>query len=508
MRRLFTISALLATVLMIAWGLSRPWREKRQRERIYTLSSDAGNIRKTIRILGDDWLGYLVLRTPEFQRALAENGIRAKFDMEPDFNRRLAALNDGSAQFAVLTLDSYLTSGAANGWPAATIFVIDESFGGDAIVGSRELANIDALNSSRVRGAFVGNSPSEFLLRAETTHFKLERLRPRIGQMRVNAIDQAYAKLARGEVDFAVLWEPQTSRALAEIPGAHRLIDTQHAQGIIIDLCVASRSVVANEPELAETITRAYFRALHQLMNDPRAFREAAARDAGQSPEVAGTMLAGIKFASLEDNADSWLAQRKGGAGQLDAAFDSIGRILRDHNVPVTLPPDQLLSLIYRPLVNRVAGDRRDIPPVNARRTADSGFYRPLTDVEWEALSRKVRGTLLDQPITFRPGSTEIPDDFQDELRDAVPKLRHYPTYRIFVEAHVSASGDSQADQALSDERALAVKRFLMWECGVADERVRSVGKGASEPLARMPGESDAGFERRNRRARLVLVGE
>jgi len=219
-------------------------------------------------------------------------------------------------------------------------------------------------------------------------------------------------------------------------------------------------------------------------------------------------MLAGIKFAALEDNSESWLAQRKDSAAQLDVAFESIGKILRDHNVVVTLPSDNLLSLIYRPMVNRVAANRGDIPALNARRTADSGFYRPLTDAEWDVLSRKVRGTLLDQPITFRPGSTEIPEDFQDELRDAVPKLRHYPTYRILIEAHVSASGDSEADQALSEERALAVKRFLMWECGVADERVRNVGKGASEPVSRMPGESDTGFERRNRRARLVLVGE
>jgi len=37
-----------------------------------SLSSDAGQIRRTVRILGDDWLGYLVLRAPEFQRTLAE----------------------------------------------------------------------------------------------------------------------------------------------------------------------------------------------------------------------------------------------------------------------------------------------------------------------------------------------------------------------------------------------------------------------------------------------------
>src|SRR6185369_17064914 len=110
MRKLFTALTLLATVALMAWGVSRPWREKRRHERIMSLSSDAGQIRRTVRILGDDWLGYLVLRAPEFQRALAERGVRAKFDLEPDFSRRLAALNDGSAQFAALTLDSYLTN--------------------------------------------------------------------------------------------------------------------------------------------------------------------------------------------------------------------------------------------------------------------------------------------------------------------------------------------------------------------------------------------------------------
>src|SRR5678809_404575 len=105
MKKLLTTSLLLATLAMIAWGLSRPWREHRQRERLLALSSDAGQIRRTIRILGDDWLGYLVLRTPEFQRTLAENGIRAKFELEPDFHRRLAALSNGSAQFTAITLD-------------------------------------------------------------------------------------------------------------------------------------------------------------------------------------------------------------------------------------------------------------------------------------------------------------------------------------------------------------------------------------------------------------------
>jgi hypothetical protein len=138
MRKFLTASLLLATLAMIAWGLARPWREQHRRERLLSLSSDAGQIRRTIRIVGDDWLGYLVLRDPQFQRALGESGVRVRFEIEPDFNRRLAALANGSAEFAVITLDSYLMNGSASGWPGAVIFVIDESFGGDAIVGLRE----------------------------------------------------------------------------------------------------------------------------------------------------------------------------------------------------------------------------------------------------------------------------------------------------------------------------------------------------------------------------------
>ena len=73
-----------------------------------------------------------------------------------------------------------------------------------------------------------------------------------------------------------------------------------------------------------------------------------------------------------------------------------------------------------------------------------------------------MRGTLLDEPIVFPPGQTEIPEDFQASIRDAAPKLANYPTFRVVVEAHVSPGDSSEADQALSEARALEVKRFLV----------------------------------------------
>ena len=119
-----------------------------------------------------------------------------------------------------------------------------------------------------------------------------------------------------------------------------------------------------------------------------------------------------------------------------------------------------------------------------------------------------MRGTLLDEPIVFLPGQATIPDDFQASIREAAPKLANYPTFRVVVEAHVSPGDSPEADQALSDARALEVKRFLSADCGVPEDRILARGKGSAEPPQRYPGESETAWERRARRARIFLVGQ
>ncbi len=505
MRKVFTVLIVLATLAMIVWGVSKPWREQNRWSELVERTSDLPPVRQTIRILGDDWLGYLVFRSPEFQRTLALQGVRVQFRVEPDFARRIQALREGEAEFIVLTLDSYLASGGAAGWPGAVIFTIDESFGGDAVIGSAGLANLDALNDPAVRGAFVGESPSEFLLEAEASHFQLEQLKPRLASMRVDTIEKAYDALAKGRVDFAVLWEPLSSRALAEIPGAHTLIDTRSAQGLIVDLALASRAVLADNPALVTDVTRAYFATLHDFLNDPEKLRQAAARDTGKPADVAAKMLAGIKFATLDDNLTGWL---RPGNPQLATNTESIRKILADYGRSVSLPNNDPLGILYGQVVAALGADRTGITNLPTSGYRDTTHYPPLDDEQWTELRTKVRGTLLEEPITFRPGSTVIPEEFQTILRAAVPKLAHYPAYRVVVEAHVTPSEDAVADVALSKERADAVKDFLVWECAVPENRVHTVGAGGSNPPPALASEGARAWERRTRRARIMLVGD
>lgn len=527
MKKLLTFLLIAGTLAMIGWGVSRPWRERRRAADLFARTSDAAHYGRTVTIAGDDWLGYLVLRSPRFARALAERDIGVKWVMEPDFAKRLSGLRDGRCDFAAATLDSYLANGNATGWPGTVLFVIDESFGGDAVL-TRDPAikSLDDLNVPGRKGAFVGLSPSEFLLRSEISHFHLDNLRPGLETSRVDTAEAAYGALQSGRVNFAVLWEPLVSKALKEIPDARVLIDTRNAQGLVIDIALASRRLVAEDPALAETVTRAYFAALHDYLNNAAAFTDAAARDAAKSPAEATTMLRGIRFATLDDNAADWLLDSRDRDARLADSVRQIQTILRDHGQRADLANDDPNTILFRGTLGAVAKRRDGIAPLSATggssgdgkdgKTTPSGpggarlgeYYAPLTGAQWNDLLPLVRGTLLDEPIVFRPGQSEIPEDFQTLIRDAAPRLANYPNFRVVVEAHVGPGDSPEADQALSDARALEVKRFLMWECRVPEERILARGRGSAEPPQRFPNETPAAWERRARRARVYLVGK
>ncbi|MBF0256973.1 MAG: OmpA family protein, partial [Gammaproteobacteria bacterium] len=87
-------------------------------------------------------------------------------------------------------------------------------------------------------------------------------------------------------------------------------------------------------------------------------------------------------------------------------------------------------------------------------------------------------------------------------------KLRHYPNFRVLIKGHTGIGGDPQANLALSAERAEAVARYLMITYAIDSQRIRALGFGGSQPLPRLPGESDRAYGYRLPRVEIGLVGE
>ena len=136
------------------------------------------------------------------------------------------------------------------------------------------------------------------------------------------------------------------------------------------------------------------------------------------------------------------------------------------------------------------------------------GGFPPLTSDQWIQLSKQVQSTLLDEPITFRQGQTQITEEDQFSIKENLPKLERYPRSRLVVEAHVVPSDSPEADQKLSNERAQEVKKFLTTDCGVPESRVFAKGYGSSDPPERFSNESDQEWKRRARSVRIILVGQ
>ncbi|MEM6278263.1 MAG: phosphate ABC transporter substrate-binding/OmpA family protein [Verrucomicrobiota bacterium] len=503
MRKFFVFVCIVLLLAMIGWKVSEPIRDKWAQENEFKKTSDAAKIEHYLSVGGDEWLGYLIFRSPKFRQALEKEGIALSFEVEADFQKRFEKLSSGEFDFVCATIDSFLVNARSTNYPAVIIFGIDESYGGDAVLARGDIESVDDLNGEEIEGAFVGYSPSEFLLKSQIAHFGLDTLTPKLESFRTDDAMTAFQKLKKGEVEFAVLWEPLVSKALREIPEAKRIMDTQQARGVIYDVAIASRSLVSEKPGVVQTVTRLYFDALNEYLSTPGEFAKLARNDSGESKADAEAMLSGIRFLNLQDNREMMSGSRD---IRFTDAVSNITRILVDvgdlNSDPLRGNPRLVINSGFVDQVNggpAVADGGQQVQPMKR-------FFRPLSDDQWQSLYDRKSGTLLEKPVTFGVGQAEIEEEFQIALKEASQKLVHYPGHRIIVQAHVSPGSDPELDRELSQERADVIRDFMIGTGAVDKNRIFAVGMGGDEPVVREDGEGIRSWKRRCRRARIYLA--
>jgi OOP family OmpA-OmpF porin len=87
------------------------------------------------------------------------------------------------------------------------------------------------------------------------------------------------------------------------------------------------------------------------------------------------------------------------------------------------------------------------------------------------------------QGIYFDKGKATIQKQSTPTLAGAVNVLKEFPTVSLEISGHTSSEGDPAFNQKLSQERADAVKEWLV-DKGIAPERIRTRGAGSDEPIA------------------------
>ncbi|MDW8302880.1 MAG: OmpA family protein [Bacteroidia bacterium] len=85
--------------------------------------------------------------------------------------------------------------------------------------------------------------------------------------------------------------------------------------------------------------------------------------------------------------------------------------------------------------------------------------------------------------VHFDPGSANLRPESYDDLDAVVELLRKNPDLRIEIQGHTDNQGSSQKNMQLSQERAIAVKNYLVKK-GIHPSRIEAVGYGDTQPIA------------------------
>lgn len=112
------------------------------------------------------------------------------------------------------------------------------------------------------------------------------------------------------------------------------------------------------------------------------------------------------------------------------------------------------------------------------------------------------RVILAGDKIEFATGQATVPGGADAALHQVATTLKNNPTWHVRVEGFTDNVGSSQANVQLSEQRAEAVKHWLV-DHGVDQNRIVTKGFGASRPVA--SNSTDEG-RAKNRRVEIVRV--
>ncbi len=106
--------------------------------------------------------------------------------------------------------------------------------------------------------------------------------------------------------------------------------------------------------------------------------------------------------------------------------------------------------------------------------------------------------------VLFDVGKFELRGEARERLARFSGVVLAYPTLRINVEGHTDSTGSDELNQRLSEQRAEAVRNYLISQ-GLPRDMISSEGFGKNMPIA---DNSTAAGRQQNRRVELIVSGE
>lgn len=251
-----------------------------------------------LRVSHVTWVGYGPFYIAVEQGYFDQEGVEVQFSRVSDGKYEFAALAAGRIDLIANSLDA-MAIRVADGQSLKVAFALDESYGADGIVATRDIGTIADLRGRSV--AYGTGIITEFFLRVvlDSAGLGMDDIAPAIMDPENTA-----AAFVAGRVDAAVTWEPWLGRIRGGMRG-HVLTDTTAWPGLLADVAIARAETVAQRGDELRAFYRAWLRALAFLAANEAEADRMMARGLGgwleDSAEVAAAR-AGIRFYGAAEN--------------------------------------------------------------------------------------------------------------------------------------------------------------------------------------------------------------
>jgi outer membrane protein OmpA-like peptidoglycan-associated protein len=191
--------------------------------------------------------------------------------------------------------------------------------------------------------------------------------------------------------------------------------------------------------------------------------------------------------------------------GELKEENSRLGQELIDKNAEISALGEQV-ALMEQRLDESSAEEealKKKIEQQKIRREKITRIDNSFTRDEGNALLDNQNIVISLYGLNFASGRSNIESENFGLLKKVIKAFKEFPGCKIIIEGHTDSRGGDERNLRLSEERAEAVKQYILANTGISPSRIHAVGYGESRPVAN--NEIEEG-RAKNRRIDVVIM--
>ena len=425
----------------------------------------------------------------------AGKGVNIQFVIQDDIPTLSTIFESGAAHCAWRTSDFWAQEQPNlrnSGKDGRAVMIVDNTQGGDAVIArDPAIRSIEDLAGRSV--ALLQFTPSHGMLIDAIDNSSLSaRKKESVKTVFINAEEGTggvRAAYESGNVDAAVLWDPDLALAQRNVKGSHVVYSTKTATNLIFDVMVCDARILA-KPE-GQAVVQKFVEGWMDGVKTARANPDNAVDALVQTEEFfklladkegkpfVKSLFGNLVWTGLEDNAR--ILGLAGGTNHYERVyrrFDEIYRkagALANPKSPVIPAQD---SFDYRFIKSLLEQDKG----------ATKAAAKPQTTFSQAELAQATtqKSAIVTKPVMvgFGTGTATLTKRAEKTIdAEMAPFIENNGKAYFEVSGNTDATGSSSTNRRLSGARAKAVVDYLVSQWEFPRDRFKIVGNGSERPL-------------------------